>query len=200
MWSQLDSCLADLRFIHTLILIWILNTKTFQVKDWLANHKAFLHSNTVTYASVHPSFWYWYRSLSSQVMNSQTSKSEHLQNRSFPQPFDLSIHSTSKHQPKHLEIAKERPKRMPKSRRNIPFDKEMTVPSTSITRERYKNQEPPAKQKRADKEDDTKECSNKVPTPRRWLRMLVHIESPEIFQASKIHGFQNLISKKQLRF
>lgn len=81
-----------------------------------------------------------------------------MQHRSLPKPFDLSIHFPSKHKPKHLQITQNRPKGVSKSRREIPLNKQVTIHSTSITKERNKEQEPPAEENRTEQEENAEEC------------------------------------------
>lgn len=114
-----------------------------------------------------------------------------MQHRSLPKPFDLSIHFPSKHKPKHLQITQNRPKGVSKSRREIPLNKQVTIHSTSITKERNKEQEPPAEENRAEQEQNAEESSYKVPSPCWWLRVMIHVIHPEIFWASEIHGSIN---------
>lgn len=83
---------------------------------------------------------------------------------------------------------------MPKSGRNIPFHKEMTVPGKSITTYWHKHQEPPVKQHRINKQYNTHECASKVPASCRWFRVLIHIKGPKVLQAPEIHLFE--INKK----
>lgn len=70
---------------------------------------------------------------------------------------------------------------MPKRGWNIPFHKEMAVPSQSIPKEWHKEQKPPAKHQRTKQEEDTSKCAHKMPAPCGWFRVLIHIESPELF-------------------
>lgn len=114
-----------------------------------------------------------------------------MQHRSLPKPFDLSIHFPSEHKPKHLQITQNRPKGVSKSRREIPLNKQVTIHSTSITKERNKEQEPPAEENRTEQEENAEECPYKVPSPCWWLRVMVHVIHPEIFWASEIHGSIN---------
>jgi hypothetical protein len=69
---------------------------------------------------------------------------------------------------------------MPKRSRNIPFNKEMAVPSKSIPRNWHKEQKPPIEQSRDYQEDDTNESTHKMQTPCRWFRVLAHVEGPEL--------------------
>lgn len=79
---------------------------------------------------------------------------------------------------------------MPKRSRNIPFHEKMAVPCTSIPSQRHKKQKPPIKQQRAEEEEDRNKGPHKMPTPCRWLRVLVHVEGPELLQAPEIHIFK----------
>lgn len=69
---------------------------------------------------------------------------------------------------------------MPKRRRNIPFDEEMAVPSKPVPRERHKDQKPPIEESRDYEEDDTNKGAHKMQTPCWWLRVLAHVEDPEL--------------------
>ncbi|RXH81735.1 hypothetical protein DVH24_036076 [Malus domestica] len=77
-----------------------------------------------------------------------------MQDRPLPEPLNLSVHITRKHQSKHLEIAEKGPKRMPERRRNIPLHEKMAVPRQSVPRERHTKQKPPIEQQRAEEEED----------------------------------------------
>lgn len=68
-----------------------------------------------------------------QRMEKLTLELKSLQHRSFSQPLYFSIHVPRKHQSKHLEITKKRPKWMAKGGRNIFLNKEMAVPGEPIT-------------------------------------------------------------------
>lgn len=58
--------------------------------------------------------------------------SKHLSARPLTKPLEFFVHLPSKHQTKHLEITRERPEGVPEHGPNIPFNEEVTVPSTTI--------------------------------------------------------------------
>lgn len=110
-----------------------------------------------------------------------------LKNRSLTKSLDFSIHLSSKHKSKHPEITQKRPNWMPKSCRNIPFNKEMTIPCETISNQRHKYHKPPLENNRIYQTKYTTKCSHKMPTPCCWFRMLIHVKQPKFFHTSEIH-------------
>lgn len=72
---------------------------------------------------------------------------------------------------------------------NVPFHEDVAVPGRAVPRQGYQEHQSPAEEPRADEKENAGEGARKMPTPRRWIGVLVHVESPEFIKASEIHAF-----------
>lgn len=92
----------------------------------------------------------------------QSLPSESLKNRPLPQSLDLLLHSTSHHQPKHLEIAEERPQRVAEGRRNVALDEEVAVPGEAVACEGDEREEPEVEEEGEEEEEEAEDGSDEV--------------------------------------
>lgn len=76
---------------------------------------------------------------------------------------------------------------MPIRGRGIAFHEEMAVPSKPISDNRGQKQEPPLDKQCCEQKHCCAQGSEEVPTPCGGLSVLIHIERPELFQASEMH-------------
>lgn len=102
------------------------------------------------------------------------------------EPLDFCIHVASEHQSEHFVITKQRPKRVPKSCRHIPFHEEMTVPRQPVSDQRHRYQKPQIEHYCIHQTHHTAKGPRKMPPPRRRFRVLAHVECPEFFHALEI--------------
>lgn len=126
------------------------------------------------------------RKLNVKLGNGEAS-SVGLKDWSLTKPLDFSIHLASEHQTKHPEITQKRPEWMSKCCRNVSFNKEMTVPSHSISQQRHKYHKPPIEKNRVYQAKNTTKSAHKMPTPCCCFCMLIHIKQPKLLHTSEIH-------------
>lgn len=139
------------------------------------------------------------RKLNVKLGNDEAS-SVGLKDWSLTKPLDFSIHLASEHQTKHPEITQKRPEWMSKCCRNISFNKEMTVPSDSISQQRHKYHKPPIEKNRVYQAKNTTKSAHKMPTPCCCFCMLIHIKQPKLLHTSEIHVFNSKQSNFSLSF
>lgn len=81
---------------------------------------------------------------------------------------------------------------MPERGGDVAFDEEVTVPSKAIAKDGDEEDEPPVEKEGHDQHERACQRPQKMPASSRGLRMLSHIERPELFQASEFHVFTSL--------
>lgn len=116
--------------------------------------------------------------------------SEAIQDGPLPEPLNLPVHLPGQHQAEHLVIAQERPERVPERRGDVALHEQVAVPGEAVPGEGDQEEEPPVERGRVDQEGGAQERSREVPPPRGRLRVLGHVEGPELVEAPKIHLLQ----------
>src|SRR4051812_30468253 len=100
----------------------------------------------------------------------------------YPRP-QLSRH----HQPEHLEVADERPPRMPKAGRLVPLNKKVPCPREAVC-DRYPEKRPPRvpQGKRGDDRQQPQRRPTRMQQPIAPLAMLPHVKSEELVVAVEV--------------